>query len=61
MSGVQYMNVWRMIAPEHQWTDGPAALGDRKMADAVARSVERDFPHIRRVGVLRIKAKGDAA
>lgn len=55
MTDVKFMNVWRSLYHDHQWTDDGALL-DRELADDVAKSVE-EGGGIRRVGVLHVRMK----
>lgn len=56
MSDVKFMNVWRSLYHDHQWTDVEIGLLDREMADEVAKNVEAGGG-IRRVGVLHVRMK----
>jgi len=56
---VKYMNVWRNEDGTSQWTDGyGVGAGPRDFCDRVAASVERKNVGIRRMGLLRVRLKG---
>lgn len=60
MSAVSHMNVWRSTETGHQWTDGFCPGLTRDFIDRVAATVESENPDIRRVAVLRVRAKAGA-